>query len=307
MNIRLLYWLLRRKRFYFSLALLGFLAFAYKFLEFRQSNAILKKELREGNPFNWQATFRYYAESKRKIRYLEIGNDTKPLIVFIHGAPSSISFWNDLLTDSTLLSKAKLMAVDRPGYGYSGYGRPEISVKEQARLIAQVLLQKRNVFNKIILHGSSYGGTVAARIAMDYPNLVDGLLLQSASVEPGAETTYDISYITTHWALEWLVPGAFKVANHEKLSHRKQLELMRPFWSRVIAPTIILQGDADELIFPSNANYAEKQLINACSVEKLIARGSGHDLLWTRRELLIASLMKLLGDTTYNNLNLFNR
>lgn len=306
MGIRLLYWLLRRKRFYFSIAFIGFLVFAYDFLEFRQTNIALKQELRQ-NPLHLEASIDFYQEPQRRIRYVEIGDDSKALIVFIHGAPSSISFWQTLLTDSVLLSNAKLMAVDRPGYGYSNYGKPEVSIKEQARLIASILKEKRRFFRKIILHGSSYGGTVAARIAMDYPNLIDGLLLQSASLEPGAETTYDITYPTTHWALEWLIPGSFKVANHEKLTHRQQLELMRPLWDRIVAPTIILQGGADGLIFPSNAEYALQQLVNACSVELQIAPESGHDLLWTRRGLLVASLMKLVGDTTYANLSQFNR
>lgn len=306
MNIQFFLWLLRRKRFYFSVAFIGFIVFAYDFLGFRESNATLREQL-SAVPFQKEVSVHYQIEPGRRLRYAEVGKGMDALIVFIHGAPSSLSFWRSLLKDSILLRKANLLAIDRPGYGYSGYGKPETSVKEQARLIAQIIEKKRALHSKIILHGSSYGGTVAARIAMDYPKLVDGLLLQSASVEPGAETTYDITYLTSHWAVEWLVPGSLKVANHEKLSHRQQLELMRPLWSRIISPTIILHGDADNLIFPSNAEYAAQRLINAHSVEKIIAAGSAHDLLWTRRPLLVASLMKLLGDTTYQNLHDFNR
>lgn len=306
MNIRLFFWLLRRKRFYFSLAFIGFLVFAYDFLAMRQNDFSLKSDLKQ-NPFAYEATVGVMRDSARKIRYVEIGDESKPLIVFIHGAPSSISFWETMLTDSTLLSNARLMAVDRPGYGYSGYGKPETSIKEQARLIANVIKQKREQYQKIILHGSSYGGTVAARIAMDYPNLIDGLLLQSASLAPGEEETYAISYVTHHRLLRWLIPGALRVANSEKLSHREQLEKMRPLWKNIVSPTVVLQGDADGLIYPSNAKYAFKHLIHAKTKEMLMAQGSGHDLLWTRRDLLVASLMKLLGDSTYVNLAQFNR
>ncbi len=306
MNTRLFFWLLRRKRFYFSLAFIGLLVFAYDFLAMRQNDFALKHDLQR-NPFAYEATVGVHNDSARKIRYVEIGDVAKPLIVFVHGAPSSISFWQALLTDSTLLRNARLMAVDRPGYGYSGYGKPEISIKEQARLVAEVIRQKRSQYSKIILHGSSYGGTVAARIAMDYPKLIDGLLLQSASLAPGEEETYAISYVTHHRLMRWLIPGALRVANSEKLSHREQLEGMRPFWKNIVSPTIVLQGDADGLIYPSNAEYAFERLINVASKEMLIAEGSGHDLLWTRRNLLVASLMKLLGDTTYTNLNRFNR
>lgn len=305
MNIRILFWLLRRKRFYFSLAFIGLLVFSYDFLALRQNDLSLRNDLRK-NAFTYEASVHFVADSTRKIRYAEIGDDTKPLIVFIHGAPSSISFWESLLTDSTLLSNAKLLAVDRPGYGYSGYGKPEVSIKEQARLIANVIKKMRPLHQKIIIHGSSYGGTVAARIAMDYPRLIDGLLLQSASLAPGEEETYPISYPIHHRALRWLIPGALKVANFEKLSHEEQLEHMKPLWKNIVIPTIILQGDKDELIYPTNASYAYNRLINAITKEKLIAKGSAHDLLWTRRDLLVASLMKLLGDSTFVNLERFN-
>ncbi len=297
--------LLQRKRFYFSLAIAGFLLFTYDALTLRENDSKFQSLLNR-NPLGYRSYVHYYKEAQRRLRYVEVGGDSLPLIVFIHGAPSSSAFWRNLLTDSALLRRARLLAVDRPGYGYSGYGRPETSVKEQARLIAQVLKEKRDTYKKIIIHGSSYGGTVAARLAMDYPYLVDGLLLQSASVEPGAEKTYDITYPTSHWLIEWLIPGSLKVANHEKLSHRQQLEYMRPLWHRITSPTIILQGDQDDLIYPSNATYAERQLTNADWVEKIIARGSAHNLLWTRRELLVASLLKLLGDANYTNLNAFN-
>lgn len=295
MNIQLLP-LLRRKRFYVSLAFVGFLFFSYDFFKLRFPDGDFIKELAT-NTFHYKAHIHYYKTPKRSIRYIEIGNDSLPLVVFIHGAPSSSYFWDKMLKDSLLLKNAKLLAVDRPGYGYSGYGNPEISVKEQARLIAGILKKQRVVHPKIIIHGSSYGGTVAARLAMDYPELVDGLLLQSASLAPGEEKTYSISYYTVHWAVEWLIPGSLKVANHEKLSHRVQLELMRPLWNHIICPTIVLQGGADKLIYPINAEYAKRMLTKARSVDLIMVKNSAHDLLWTRRELLVASLLKLLGKT----------
>lgn len=285
--------LLRRKRFYLSIVLIGFLAYAHDFLALRLSDHSLREALAQ-NLFHLQAQVNYYYTKERRVRYVEIGRDTLPLIVFVHGAPSSSDFWETLMTDSTLLCNAKMLAVDRPGYGYSGYGKPEISVKKQAAIIADIIRQERPRHSKIILHGSSYGGTVAARIAMDYPDLIDGLLLQSASVEPGAEKTYDISYFTTQWATEWIVPGALKVANHEKLSHRQQLEQMRSLWQCVTAPTIILHGAMDKLIYPSNAVYAKKMLTHARSRELIMVKHSAHDLLWTRRDLLVAALLQLL-------------
>ncbi|MCO6488460.1 MAG: alpha/beta hydrolase [Phaeodactylibacter sp.] len=290
---KIVYLLFRKKRTYFSVAALLFFLYAYDFMEMRISSDTFQHILSE-NPFGYQATFDYYEADGRKIRYLEIGNDSLPLIVFIHGAPSSSSFWKGFLRDSSLLAQAKLLAVDRPGYGYSGYGQPEESVKKQAELIAGIIREKRGHHPAVILHGSSYGGTVAARIAMDFPKLVDGLLLQSASVAPGEEKTYDFSYITEHFLLQWMLPGSIHVANREKLSHKMQLDSMANLWGRIRAAAIVLHGDADGLIYPRNAFYAKERLTNAAYLEMQMLPGNKHDLLYSQRSLLEASLEKLL-------------
>jgi pimeloyl-ACP methyl ester carboxylesterase len=187
-----------------------------------------------------------------------------------------------------------MLAIDRPGYGYSGLGCPDTNVAHQASLIARVLQKFRATRRKIILHGSSYGGTVAARIAMDYPELIDGLLLQSASMAPGAEKIFWLSYPTSHWSLRWLIPATFRVANAEKLSHRSQLEAMAPRWERIAVPTIILHGSEDGLIYPENAYYACDRLSCVPSLEMYMAPGRGHDLLWTTPQIIRAALLRLL-------------
>jgi pimeloyl-ACP methyl ester carboxylesterase len=285
--------LFRLKRTYFSIAVLGVLGWTYHALGTRLDDGQLVRSLNT-NPFGLEASVHYFEEEGRRMRYVEIGYDSLPLIVFVHGAPSSSSFWEELLRDTQLLRRAKLIAIDRPGYGYSGYGRAEISVKKQASLIAPLLKKKRSGHHTIIVHGSSYGGTVSARLAMDYPELVDGVLLQSSSNMPGAETTYWISYPTSHWALRWLIPGALRVANAEKLSHAAQLRQMANGWKRITSAVIILHGLNDRLIFPENAAYAKHRLINAAFLKIQMAAGSRHDLLWTQRALLIHSLKELL-------------
>ena len=285
--------ILRYSLTFLFVAIISFFAITYNLLHFRiEDNAYLKRL--NNNPFGLEAKVSYHQDHGRKVRYVEIGRDTLPLIVFVHGAPSSSSFWKDMLQDTTLLSHAKLLAVDRPGYGFSGYGRPELSLKKQARILSKILKKKRKEHPKIVLHGSSYGGTLVARLAMDYPNLIDGILLQSASVAPGEEKTYWISYPTSHWALKWLIPPAIQMANAEKLSHKIQLDSMANRWHRIKSKAIILHGDNDGLIYPKNAYFAKEKLINAPIIDFKMLPGRGHDLLWTKRELLIESLIKLL-------------
>lgn len=283
----------RRKWLILAVLALGSLWYTYHISEMRISDAELVAQL-ERNAYSYIPKVSYLEQGKRKIRYVEVGNDSLPLIVFIHGAPSSSAFWLDFLRDSSLLSEAKLMAVDRPGYGYSNFGKSLISVKEQARLIANVIKTKRHKHKNIILHGSSYGGTVAARIAMDFPDLADGLLLQSASMAPGEEKTYSISYPTSHWSLKWLIPATLRVANAEKLSHKSQLTSMAEHWDKIKSAVIIMHGDADQLIYPPNAIYAAQRLKNASCLDLQMYPGRGHDLLWNKTQELKDALSQLI-------------
>ena len=290
---RFIFKVLRKKRFYAFLLLPITIVYLHWNYNWRHDDATLESILQE-NAYHYHPTIHYTQQGNRQIRHVEIGADSLPLIVFIHGAPSSSSFWINFLKDSLLLSKAKLMAVDRPGYGYSNLGRQLISVKEQARLIAEVISSKKHLHQTIILHGSSYGGTVAARIAMDYPDLVDGLLLQSASLAPGAEKIYAISYPTHHWSFRWLVPPALRMANYEKLSHKTQLQQMEDHWHQINSGVIIFHGDQDELIYPENAFFAAKKLINAKCLELKMFADRKHDLLWNKPNDLKHALVRLV-------------
>jgi pimeloyl-ACP methyl ester carboxylesterase len=201
-----------------------------------------------------------------------------------------------MLRDSTLRKRANLLAIDRPGYGGSGLGVPMINVKDQAANVAAIIQQLRIGDQPVVLHGSSYGGTVSARIAMDFPELIDGLLLQSASTAPLEEFTYWISHPTSHWSLRWLLPRAIQTANAEKLSHREQLEDMKSNWENIDASTVILHGTDDWLIYPPNAYYSCDQLVNANKVVHHMVEGKQHDLLWTAPNLLKQYLVELLSD-----------
>lgn len=291
----------RKKRFYLLIFLLPLVVFviyaAYRlkpFVENQWDDAKLTAAIANGN--YGEASFGYLKGPTRDIRYVQLGEDPqKPLLVFVHGSPSSSAFWFKLLQDSSLRAEANLLAIDRPGYGGSGLGLPMISVAEQAKNVATIIQQRLATPDQpVILHGSSYGGTVSARIAMDYPSLIKGLLLQSASTAPKEEYTYWVTYPTSHWSLKWLLPSAINTANVEKLNHQTQLEKMADKWANIKAKTVILHGTADWLIYPPNAYYSCDKLVNAKEVIHHMLPGREHDLIYTAPQLLKQYLLRLV-------------
>lgn len=289
---------IRRKRTWavFIPALLVYLA--NPFLHFYLSDEAWLERL--GVDQRADATAGTLAAPDANLRYLRIGNDaTKPLLVFVHGAPGSGMFWDPLLMDEELQQTANLLVYDRPGYGGSDYGKAMLSVQQQADQL-HFLIQDQVLPNQpIVVIGSSYGGTVAARLAMDYPKLIDGLMLQSASLKAGSEAIFSITYPTSHWSLRWLVPGAWDVANQEKLSHEAELLAMETDWDNIITPSVIIQGSADWLIYPDNSYYACTEMICAPRIVHHMVKDGAHDLIWTMPELLRDYLLQLLQEAKW--------
>jgi pimeloyl-ACP methyl ester carboxylesterase len=283
----------QKKRFYMLLTLGAFLFFAYQVLELRMTDEAARRITKDnGHGFELKAT--YYEANGKQMRYLEIGCDTLPMMMMLHGSPSSSMSWQALLRDSVLLSKAYLVAVDRPGYGFSSFGDIQTSIVKQAEMIAPILKEKRKIFNKILVVGSSYGGPVAVRLAMEYPDLVDGIMLQSSSMEPGAEKIYDITYPTSKPPLKYMIPTVFRNANAEKLAHKDALLEIDNDWHKVKSKVTIFHGKKDNLIYFSNALYAQSKLINAESVNLVAVEDGEHGMLWSKTELVKKTMINAL-------------
>ena len=257
---------------YLLLVVLGIaLDYAY---QFRMSDAATAAYFNQRNlPINIQ----YYQAQGRTLRYLFSANEpTKPNILFIHGAPSSSSYFRDYLTDPNLRNMANLFAVDRPGYGYSGLGDPEPDIAKQAAMIAPILDSLHQSKKPVILVAASYGTSVAARLAMDFPHLIDGLVLLAPSLAPGQEKTYDISYVLESPLFRWIQPRMIHSANVEKLTHKNQLTQMLPHWKKIEMPVHYFQGEEDDLIYTSNASFARQQLSQSSDLKIHMLPKLGH-------------------------------
>ena len=237
-------------------------------------------------------------DSSWNLGYMNIHrNDSFPTLFFLHGSPSTMSVYNTYYADTSLAQWANIITADRPGYGFSNAGKSEKSVRRQAKEMWKIL-EKEGYPSPLYIIGSSYGGTVATKMAMLKPNKVDGLVLVSASLAPGKETTYDVSYLIRNRFFRWLLPSHIMVANDEKLSHLESLNEMLPLWENITAPVILFQGTSDRLILPENVSFARSKLTKARSVECYMLENERHFLQIKYKNYILLRLKKLVEKNT---------
>lgn len=259
-------WLRRSLRIILGIILFFIIAcFVFDhYVQFRRSDKALEKFFAENHV---AGKIGYYTTHGRKLRYVSIGNDSQPTLLFIHGSPASMSLYRGRFVDKTILRTFRVLAVDRPGYGYSGFGQPEPSIQKQSEMIRPILDSLYKARHPIIVVGGSFGAPIACRLAMDHPDLVDGLVLTGPAIGPGREKVFWFAPIIENPTLRWFIPRMFRSANTEKLHHKEELEKMLPYWKNIRVPVMYMQGAKDHLIDTSNASFARQHLVNAPYLE----------------------------------------
>jgi pimeloyl-ACP methyl ester carboxylesterase len=239
--------------------------------------------------------FHSFYQGNRLISYVEAGDPTLPLVIFVHGSPGSLSAFIDFLADTTLLKHCELITVDRPGFGASNFGQAEPSIKKQAALLKPILEQHKK--QRIFLVGHSLGGPVIARIAMDYPELVDGLVFVAGSIDPDLEPHEWFRAPLATPFLKILLPRSIRASNDEIYKLKPQLQEMLPLWTTIEIPCVFIQGQKDDLVHPRNAEFA-KQKMNHASVKIVMKEDMNHFVPWSHPELIREAILDLLQNNT---------
>jgi uncharacterized protein len=269
------------------------------YVQFRKSDKELK-EFYEAN--NIPASIHYYETQGRRLRYVSVGNENaEGTLLFLHGSPGSMSFYSGRFKDKEILSRFRIYAVDRPGYGYSGFGDPEPSIQKQSEMIRPILDSLHKAKHPIIIVGSSYGASVACRMTMDHPGLVDGLVLTGPSIGPGLERYFWFTHIIEFPAIRWFIPRLFRSANTEKVHHKKELEKMLPLWKNIRVPVMYIQGEKDNIVDTANAGFARKHLVNVPSLDIEFIKGREHRLAQFEWPKFREAILQVYEKTNANN------
>lgn len=244
-----------------------------------------------------------------RLHYQEFGGPMAPPMVLVHGYTASLFVWK---TVAPMLADAgfRVIAVDLVGFGYSEKPRGfEYSIESQARIVTRFL--ERLGIGQATIVGSSYGGAVAATIALDYPERVEKLVLVDAVINddlkshpvlrlgalPGIGEIMTPFVSDSRFFLRHRMHGTLAKANHHLITDERIEGVRRPLlgadghhsllatsrnWSAnrierdahlITQPTLIIWGE-DDTVIPIRDGY---KLRDAVPDSRLIVlRDCGH-------------------------------
>ncbi len=243
-----------------------------------------------------------------RLHYQEAGDEKAPSVILIHGFISSTLIWSDVFLPLAAAG-LRVIAPDLPGCGYSEKPRGgEYTIEAQA--LAILALMDQLGIETAILVGASYGGAVAAAIALDYPERVERLVLVAAvsNNEPRKSLLLRIArtpivgdiltplFLSSRWALRarmqrqyWRQAGALDErrleARHHLLSaantHHATLRTLRRWDADRIQreahlirqPTLVVWGENDPEIPLSDGERLRDALPSA---RLIVFRNCGH-------------------------------
>ena len=149
--------------------------------------AVITKLLTRPRDVDWEQSRElvYHAEHSRfadvdglRVHYQEAGDSRAPVLLLIHGFLSSTMVWSKVFLEFASAGY-RVIAPDLLGYGYSDKPRDfDYTIESQSRMIAGLL--ERLGIDHAILIGSSFGGAIAATVALNQPELVEKLALVGA-------------------------------------------------------------------------------------------------------------------------------
>ncbi|NNH28494.1 alpha/beta hydrolase [Rhizobium sp. SEMIA 4085] len=255
-----------------------------------------------------------------------------PPLVFIHGASGNLldQIGAFLLP---LAGRAALLFVDRPGHGYSERGGPENAFPSgQADAIAK-LMEKRGIEKAIIVGHSFGGAIAAAFGVHHPQKTAGLLFLAPATHPwpGGIDWYYHIATVPLIgwlfsrvvvvplglWRLEQVTLNVFRpnprpadyisktgpsLVLRPKTFHANATDFIRlleylkaqsPFYSRITAPTVIITGDSDGIVWEHLHSQGLARDIAGSKLLKI--KGVGHKPDYLATDVAIAALENIAG------------
>ena len=106
----------------------------------------------------------------------------------------------------------------------------------------------------------SYGTAVALEAALDYPQLVRGIVLVGASVDPAQEKPMRIQHVANWLLVSAFVPRPLDDCNRDLLALKADLIVLPLKLSRLDILVVMVHGSKDRLVPLANVNFLKREL-----------------------------------------------
>lgn len=133
-----------------------------------------------GQIASYPVTYRTVEVDGVDIFVREAGAKDAPVVLLLHGFPSSSHMFRDLIPQ--LAGSARVIAPDYPGFGYSAAPDAGEFEYDFARVAALIdgLTQKLGA-DRYVIYMQDFGGPVGMRLALSHPERVEGIVVQNAT------------------------------------------------------------------------------------------------------------------------------
>ncbi len=182
-------------------------------------------------------------------------------VIVFPGSPCNKLLFTRLLR--TAPAGMDMVVLSRPGYG-RGHQQCHPDFDEQVAAARPFLPGGEFGDKKIVTLGVSYGGELALKTALDFPDAVKGVVTVAALIDEPHDYALQLEKIGSVTGIEPYVPNRWLKVRKEIAGRRSQIGPLMDRLSTIKAPVEVIHGDFDAIVPKSNA----KRLMEALPDDK---------------------------------------
>jgi pimeloyl-ACP methyl ester carboxylesterase len=268
------------------------------------------------------------------LRVADSGSGPKSVIL-LHGVIGSVEDWETVIP--LLETRYRVIAIDRPGHGYSAEPRENNTVALNARVVSA--LMSTLDLQDVVVVGHSYGGSIALQLAVENPPALRGAVL----VAPGSYPDFPAGFLEKLMTapligrgatralipligedrireglakalapdadsvpanffesrvLLWKKPVPLRARAEHKLAYNDDLARMLPDYPKIAKPVAVLQGEADSLVALRDGSARLARTIPGATLRTFA--GTGHYLQYRQAQAVVEAVDQVHGVATRN-------